>query len=75
MNRRPRLGLDDDPCLGLALSEPERVARDRAAGVEMDGQALAGVQQLDQERRIGAEAPYMLLPEPRLRLGSYRIAD
>ena len=46
-----RLGLDDQPRLGLAVRAAERLAGERAAGVEVDRQALAGVEQLDEQAR------------------------
>ena len=47
---------EDDPRLGLAEVQPEVLVRERVVGMVVHGQALAGVQQLDQERGARAEA-------------------
>ena len=51
------------------------LAGERAVGVVMDGQALAGVEQLDQQRGIGAEARDVAGAQPRLGIGGQRVAD
>ena len=48
------LGLDDQPRLGLAVAEAEVLLGERAARVVVDGQALAGVEELDQQGGVGA---------------------
>ncbi len=75
MHRGAALGLDDVPRLGLAVAEAEVVAGERAAGVEVDGQALAGVEQLDQQGRVGAEARDVLGAEVGLGVGLDGVAD
>ena len=69
------LGLHDDPRLGLPVAQTELLARERAAGMEVHGQALAGVQQLDEKGRIGAEALDVPGAEPALGVGGDRVAD
>ena len=69
VHRGAALGLDDDPGLGLAVAEAEVVAGERAAGVEVDGEALAGVEQLDQQGGVGAEARDVLRAEVGLGVG------
>ena len=67
------LGLEDDPRLGLAVVEAQLALGERAAGVEVHRQALAGVEQLGQQRRVGAVAGDVLGPEPPLRVGGDRV--
>ena len=43
------------------------LARERAVGVQVDGEALAGVEQLDEHGRIGPERGDVLRPEEALR--------
>jgi hypothetical protein len=57
------------------VREPERLARDGAARVEVHRQALAGIEQLGQQARVGAETGDVLGAQPRLRIGSDRVAD
>ena len=75
MDRGLGLGLHDDPRLGLPVAQTELLARERAAGMEVHGQALAGVQQLDEKGRIGAEALDVPGAEPALGVGGDRVAD
>ena len=75
VNPRARLGGDDDPRLGLAELGAQVLAGERAVGVHVDGQALAGVQQLDQERGIGPEALDVRRSEPRLGVGGDDVAQ
>ena len=47
-------GLEHHPRLGLAVREAQVLGRERDVGVGVHGQALAGVEQLDQQRGVGA---------------------
>ena len=69
VHRGAALGLDDPPRLRLAVAAAERLAGEGPAGVEVHGQALAGVEQLDEQRRVGAEAGDVLGAEVGLRVG------
>ena len=72
---RAGLGLEDDPRLGLAEAQAEVLAGERAAGVEVDRQALAGVEQLDQQRGVGAVALDVVGAEEALGVGRDRVAQ
>ena len=49
-------GADDDPGLGLPERGAEVLGREGAVRVDVDRQPLAGVEQLHEQRRVGAEA-------------------
>ncbi len=66
---------EDDPGLGLAEVQSEVLVRERVVGMVVHRQALAGVQQLDQQRGARAEARGVLGPEPSLGIGGERVAD
>ena len=57
-------GLEHHPGLGLAVREPEVLGGERDVRVGVHRQALAGVEQLDQQRRVGAERGDVLGTEP-----------
>ena len=59
----------------LPWAQAEVLARERAARVVVDGQALAGVEQLDEQRGVGAEAGDVLGAEARLGVGGDGVAD
>ncbi len=56
---RAGLRLEDQPGLGLAPRRAEPGARELPARVQVHGQALAGVQQLDEQSGVGAEAAHV----------------
>ena len=64
---------DDHPGLGLAPRAAEVAAGEVAVRVAVDGQALAGVQQLDQQRRVVAVG--LGVARPRKPSGSEPIAS
>ena len=69
------VGADDDPGLGLAPGAAEVAAGEVAVRVAVDGQALAGVQQLDQQRRVVAVGLGVAPAEEALRVGLDRLAQ
>ena len=68
-------GRDDDPRLGLAVWRAQRVAGEGVVRVDVDGQALAGVEQLDEQPRIGAEPRGVLGAEERDGVRGRRVAQ
>ena len=59
----------------LPKARPRCSRANARVGVVVDGQALAGVEQLDQQRGARAEARGMLGAEPSLGIGGQRVAD
>jgi hypothetical protein len=69
-HHRTRIGLDDHPCLGLAVREPEVLAGERTRRVHVHRQPLAGVEQLDEDLHVvAAVAPDVVATEPGDRVG------
>ena len=76
--RDARVGLrrgDDDPRLGLAVPGAQRAAGEGVVRVDVDGQPLAGVEQLDEQRRVGAAAGRVVRAEERDRVGGRGVAQ
>ena len=69
--RRP----DDDPGLGLPERRSEVDAGKRAIGMAVHRQALAGVEQLHQERGVGTEAGDVRGAEELFRVGRDSVAE
>ena len=65
----------DHPGLGLAPRAAEVVAGEVAVRVAVDGQALASVQQLDQQRRVVAVGLGVAPAQEALRVGVDRLAE
>jgi hypothetical protein len=72
---RAGLGLEDEPRLGLAVAEAEVLAGEGAARVVVDGEALAGVEELDQQGGVGAVPGDVLGAEERLGVGVDRVLE
>jgi hypothetical protein len=66
---------DDHPGLGLAPRAVEVTAGEVAVRVAVDRQALAGVQQLDQQRRVVAVGIGVVLSQEALGVGADRLAQ
>jgi hypothetical protein len=66
---------EDHPGLGLAPWAAEVVAGEVAVRVAVDGQALAGVQQLDQQRGVVAVGLGVAPSQEALRVGVDRLAE
>ena len=60
--------VDDVPGLGLAVRPAEVLSGERSVRMRMDRKALTGIQQLDQQADVGAEAFHMCPPKPGFRL-------
>ena len=73
--RGARLGVDDHPALGLAVRRAEVLSRERARGMEVDRQPLAGVEQLDQHARRSAGRRRERRAQPALRVLGDRVAQ
>ncbi len=61
-------GVEHVPGLGLAVGEPEMGPRERPVRVQVDGQALVEVEQLDEHLGVGPEPGQVIGTEPRLRI-------
>ena len=57
---------DDDPGLGLAVRQAEPLAREGIVRMHVHGQPLAGVEQLDEQLRVGASPGGVIGPEEAL---------
>jgi hypothetical protein len=69
------VGGDHVPGLGLAVAAAEVASCPGSVGVQVDGEALAGVEQFDEQARVGSEVRDVLGPEPGPRLLGDRIAE
>ena len=67
--------VEHEPGLGLAERGAERVARERAVRVEVDGQPLGAVEELDEEPGRPAEALDVGCAEPAHRVLVDRVAQ
>jgi len=75
MHVRVRLGRDDHPGFGLTVRRGQMIRREPAVRVHVQRQALPGVEQLDQHRRIVAVRRDVRAAEPPERLGAIASAS
>ena len=59
-----RLGLEHDPCLGLAVRTGQVLSREAAVGMDVQRQSLAGVEQLDQQPGLRTVTRDVLAAKP-----------
>ena len=59
---------DDVPGLGFAVRPAEVLSRERGMRMGMHWKALTGIQQLDEQARVGAEALHMRISQPGSRI-------
>ncbi|MFD0776217.1 (2Fe-2S)-binding protein, partial [Streptomonospora algeriensis] len=67
--------VEHDPGFGLAVAAGEVAAGEVAVGVQVDGQALAGVQQLGQQLGLRSEALQVLRSQPGAGVGGDGVAQ
>ena len=70
-----RLGVEDEPGLGLAVVAVEVPGGEGAVGVRVDREPLTAVEQLGQQLRLDAEPGDVRGAEPALRVGRERVGS
>ena len=74
MDHRIRVGSDDDPRLGLAEPQAERVAGKRSPGMKVNREPLAGVEHFHQQGGVCSPPLDVLGPEELRRTRLQRVA-